>query len=115
MFTARTRVRQALPSLPWLLPEDPRQVPLDVGLPEGAAADPAMEQGHRGLWAGFPGPWHTVGAHGTILDQITGAAQGLPGRILAGAGPAQCLLAAVQGEGWPGEWTWGQYSLLYTL
>lgn len=62
MFTARTRVRQALPSLPWLLPEDPRQVPLDVGLPEGAAADPAMEQGHRGLWAGFPGPWHTVGA-----------------------------------------------------
>ena len=39
-----------------------RQVPLDVGLPEGAAADAVMEQGHRGLRAGLPGPWHTVGA-----------------------------------------------------
>lgn len=62
MFTARTRMQQALPSLPWLLPEDPRQAPLDVGLPEGAAADTVMEQGHRGLRAGLPGPWHTVGA-----------------------------------------------------
>ena len=62
MFTARARVRQALPSLPWLLLEDPHQAPLDVGLPEGAAADPAMEQGHRGLRSGLPGPWHTVGA-----------------------------------------------------
>ena len=62
MFTARTRVQQALPSLPWLLLEDPRQAPWDVGLPEGAAADPAVEQDHRGLRAGLPGPWHTEGA-----------------------------------------------------
>lgn len=62
MFTAHTRLQQALPSLLWLLPEDPRQAPLDIGLPEGAAADPATEQDHRGLRAGLPGPWHTVGA-----------------------------------------------------
>ena len=44
-----------------------------------------------------------------------GPPRAFPEGYWAGAGPARCLLAAVQGEGWPGERTWGQYSLLYTL
>lgn len=40
----------------------PESGTLGVGLPEGAAADPATEQDHSGLRAGLPGPWHTVGA-----------------------------------------------------
>lgn len=44
-----------------------------------------------------------------------GPPRAFPEGCWAGAGPARCLLAVVQGEGWPGERTWGQYSLLYTL
>ena len=45
--------------------------------------------------------WHTVGARGTILDQITGATQGLPRRVLARSRP--CSVCWLQSKGKGGQ------------